>query len=160
RRRRLGRDRPRVDQRRRRGGFRRQREPARTRRERPRHGTLHPRQGRHVDRRGGCAGMTTLVVGTVTLNVAALSDPGQKRETNEDAYLAEGPAFVVADGMGGYEAGDRASAAVIEAFRARFAGVTVGEFAGVSDALLDADDRVAAVAGQTTRGAGSTATGV
>lgn len=104
--------------------------------------------------------MTTLVVGTVTLNVAALSDPGQKRETNEDAYLAEGPAFVVADGMGGYEAGDRASAAVVEAFRARFAGVTVGEFAGVSDALLDADDRVAAVAGQTTRGAGSTATGV
>jgi serine/threonine protein phosphatase PrpC len=104
--------------------------------------------------------MTVFTVGTVTLSVAALSDRGLKREANEDSYFAEGPAFVVADGMGGYEAGDLASAAVVNAFRDRFAGVTVGEFAGVSDALLDADDRVAAVAGSTTRGAGSTATGV
>lgn len=104
--------------------------------------------------------MSTLTVGTITLNVAAASDRGLKRETNEDSFLADGPAFVVADGMGGYEAGDRASAAVVAAFRDRFAGVTVGEFASVSDALLDADDRVAEVAGVTTRGAGSTATGV
>ena len=85
--------------------------------------------------------MTTISVGTVTLNVAAITDRGLRREANEDAFLAEGPAFVVADGMGGYESGDRASAAVV-------------------DALLDADDRVAVVAAGTTRGAGSTATGV
>jgi protein phosphatase len=104
--------------------------------------------------------MTTLALGTVTLNVAAVTDRGLRREANEDSFLAEGPAFVVADGMGGYESGDRASAAVVDAFRDRFAGLTLGEFAGVSDALLDADDRVAEVAAATTRGAGSTATGV
>jgi len=104
--------------------------------------------------------MTALTVGTVRLNVAAVTDRGLKRQINEDSYLADGPAFVVADGMGGYESGDRASAAVVAAFRDRFAGVTVAEFAEVSEALLDADDRVAEVAADTTRGAGSTATGV
>lgn len=104
--------------------------------------------------------MTTISLGTVTLNVAAITDRGLRREANEDAFLAGGPAFVVADGMGGYESGDRASAAVVDAFRERFASLAVGEFAAVSDALLDADDRVAAVAAGTTRGAGSTATGV
>lgn len=104
--------------------------------------------------------MTMISVGTVTLNVAAITDRGLRREANEDAFLAEGPAFVVADGMGGYESGDRASAAVVDAFRERFASLVVGEFAAVSDALLDADDRVAVVAAGTTRGAGSTATGV
>jgi protein phosphatase len=104
--------------------------------------------------------MTAMTVGTVSLNVAAVTDRGLKREANEDSFLADGPAFVVADGMGGYESGDRASAAVVAAFRERFAGLPLGEFAGVSDALLDADDRVAEVAADTTRGAGSTATGV
>ncbi len=104
--------------------------------------------------------MTSLTVGAVTLNVAAVTDRGLVRKVNEDAYLADGPAFVVADGMGGYESGDRASAAVVAAFRERFAGLPRGEFAAVGDALLDADDRVAEVAAGTTRGAGSTATGV
>jgi protein phosphatase len=104
--------------------------------------------------------MTTIPLGAVTLNVAAVTDRGLRREANEDSFFAEGPAFVVADGMGGYESGDRASAAVVDAFRERFGGLVLGEFAGVSDALLDADDRVAEVAAATTRGAGSTATGV
>jgi len=104
--------------------------------------------------------MTALTVGSVHLNVAAVTDRGLVRQVNEDSFLADGPAFVVADGMGGYESGDRASAAVVAAFRDRFSGVTVAEFTEVSAALLDADDRVAQVAAQTTRGAGSTATGV
>ena len=104
--------------------------------------------------------MTAVTIGSVRLNVAAVTDRGLVREVNEDAFLADGPAFVVADGMGGYESGDRASAAVVAAFRDRFAGLSVGEFARVNDALIDADDRVAEVAADTTRGAGSTATGI
>lgn len=73
--------------------------------------------------------------------------------------LADGPAFVVADGMGGYELGDQASAAVVDAFRQRLVGDKAGSFALVHEALLAADDEVAVIAAETTRGAGSTATG-
>lgn len=44
------------------------------------------------------------------------SDRGLVRELNEDAVLARHPIFLVADGMGGYEAGDVASRVVVEAF--------------------------------------------
>ena len=48
----------------------------------------------------------------------ALSDVGRVRDGNEDSYLASPPLFVVADGMGGAQAGEVASSAVIEAFEA------------------------------------------
>lgn len=104
--------------------------------------------------------MTTLVFAGVELAVGAGTDPGLRRPANEDSFHASGPAFVVADGMGGYECGDQASAAVIAAFRERFDGLPVGEFPLVNEALLDADDRVIAIASTTSKGAGSTATGV
>lgn len=103
--------------------------------------------------------MSALALAGIQLSVAALTDPGLKRPVNEDSFMADGPAFVVADGMGGYERGDLASAAVVAAFRERLAGDKFGEFAEVHAALLDADDRVAEIAEGTTRGAGSTATG-
>ena len=103
--------------------------------------------------------MSALVVAGVHLSVAAVTDPGLKRATNEDSFMADGPAFVVADGMGGYECGELASAAVVAAFMERLSGDRFGEFADVHAALLDADDRVEAIAAGTTRGAGSTATG-
>ena len=49
--------------------------------------------------------------------VGAHTDAGRRRAVNEDAFLAAMPVFVVADGMGGHDAGDRASAAVVEIFR-------------------------------------------
>jgi serine/threonine protein phosphatase PrpC len=104
--------------------------------------------------------VTTLAVGAVRLSVAAVSDVGLVRPVNEDSFLVGGPAFVVADGMGGYEAGDRASAAVVAAFRERLVGSDYAEFSTVHDALLDADDRVAVVGESTERGTGSTATGM
>src|SRR3954463_5428671 len=40
---------------------------------------------------------------------AALSDVGREREGNEDSFLERPPLFVVADGMGGAQAGEGAS---------------------------------------------------
>lgn len=104
--------------------------------------------------------MSVVEVAGVQLSVAALTDPGLRRANNEDSFLAQGAAYVVADGMGGYESGELASAAVVDAFREHFAADALGSFETVQAALLEADDRVAAVAADTQRGAGSTATGV
>ncbi len=57
-----------------------------------------------------------MTVESVVLRVAALTDTGLTRTANEDAVLDARPVFLVADGMGGHDAGDRASAAVVAAF--------------------------------------------
>ncbi|CAH0230897.1 PP2C family protein-serine/threonine phosphatase [Microbacterium foliorum] len=60
---------------------------------------------------------------------------GLRRALNEDSLLAEAPVFIVADGMGGHEAGEHASARVIEEFSS-FIGrssLTLGEVRGALD---------------------------
>lgn len=44
----------------------------------------------------------------------ALTDTGLLRQRNEDSVVATEAVLAVADGMGGHEAGDRASAAIVE----------------------------------------------
>jgi len=61
----------------------------------------------------------------VELHHGAATDVGLVREVNEDAFLASPPVFVVADGMGGHDGGDVASAIVVE------------EFASLADAGYD-----------------------
>jgi len=96
----------------------------------------------------------------VELSVALATDVGRHRPVNEDSILAECPVFVVADGMGGYDAGDRASQAVVAAFRDVLCAGDPVELGAIRVALSAADEGVAAVAAQTERGAGSTLTGV
>jgi PPM family protein phosphatase len=66
---------------------------------------------------------------------AALTDVGRQREHNEDSFLERAPLFVVADGMGGAEAGEVASQAVVEVFERAFAA---GELPGALEATVEA----------------------
>lgn len=52
----------------------------------------------------------------ITVAYGSATDVGRVREVNEDSLVAGFPVFVVADGMGGYEAGDQASRLTVEQF--------------------------------------------
>lgn len=82
---------------------------------------------------------------------AGRTDVGHRRLRNEDSMLVRHPVFLVADGMGGHEHGERASASALEAFDA-LVGETPASIQQV-EAIIDAlPDRVLEAAG----GAGGT----
>ncbi len=64
---------------------------------------------------------------------AALSDVGRQREGNEDSMLVDPPLFVVADGMGGAQAGEVASGLAVETL-----ADVPAEPDNVEEALVDA----------------------
>lgn len=97
---------------------------------------------------------------SLVLEVAARTDPGRRRAVNEDALLAADPCFLVADGMGGHEAGDRASRAAIAVFSEAFTAPGPATLAAIDASLEAARAAVAALAAETERGAGCTLTGV
>lgn len=84
---------------------------------------------------------------------------GLRRTLNEDALLASAPTFLVADGMGGHEAGELASAVVVEEF-ARFVGRQSMELDDVLDALSRSRQAVDALSDMATGRAGTTLSGV
>ncbi|HEX5450644.1 MAG TPA: Stp1/IreP family PP2C-type Ser/Thr phosphatase [Gaiellaceae bacterium] len=67
---------------------------------------------------------------------AAKTDPGRKRRGNEDAFVCKPPLFAIADGMGGAQAGEVASALAADALRERPEG------ANVTDLIQEANRRV------------------
>ena len=76
----------------------------------------------------------------VDLQYGAATHVGLLREANEDAHLVAPPVFVVADGMGGHDHGDVASAFVVEEF-ARLAETGVGA-ATAADVVISALEAV------------------
>lgn len=96
----------------------------------------------------------------IGLEAAALTHPGLRRAVNEDSLLARDPVFLVADGMGGHDAGDRASRAAIDVFSGRFAAAPEGvPITQIEGAIDSARATVAGLSAQSERGAGCTLTG-
>jgi protein phosphatase len=89
---------------------------------------------------------------------AARTDVGSVREGNEDAYLNEAPVFVVADGMGGANAGEVASGAVIDEFRSALDAGTLPDT--LIETIQEANTRIYAMAKEdrTREGMGTTVT--
>lgn len=96
----------------------------------------------------------------LTIAWGASSHRGVRRQLNEDGYLASGGVFLVADGMGGHDAGEVASATALDALRP-LAEVVRIEPQHVESLLTVAQERVRAIdTGAAGRGAGTTLTGV
>jgi serine/threonine protein phosphatase PrpC len=99
---------------------------------------------------------------TVTLSArcGAVTDIGRVRDRNEDAILAVPPVFAVADGMGGHEAGDVASALAIAGLQ-RFEGAAAVDAGSVLTALHEANRDIFSRAGfSAVAGMGTTVVGM
>ncbi|SEC05938.1 protein phosphatase [Paramicrobacterium humi] len=97
---------------------------------------------------------------TLTLSWATATHVGRKREVNQDSVMGVFPIFAVADGMGGYSAGEIASAAVVDRLSALAAtGADVTE-AGIEEALRGAVKDLADSDEDIDAGTGTTVTGI
>lgn len=115
--------------------------PADGRQEQYTRGLAHRWGGR--GRRGGLSAKSACPV--ITTNWGAATDVGLVRHENQDAFIAQMPLFVVADGMGGHAAGALASTLAVGEFSSlQAAGVPTVE--AVARSIDDANCRIRAEA--------------
>ncbi len=95
----------------------------------------------------------------IGLTWAGATDTGRRRDNNQDAFLADFPLFVVADGMGGHAGGEIASQSTIERLKAVVDSGAVSAEA-IEDALARAVEDIAAHPDTTDEGTGTTLTGI
>lgn len=90
---------------------------------------------------------------------AGTTDQGRRRDTNQDAFLAEYPLFIVADGMGGHAGGEIASRSTVERLQTVVSDGAVARQA-IERALELAVGDIADHPETTDEGTGTTLTGV
>ena len=97
---------------------------------------------------------------TVSARCGATTDAGLVRGRNEDSVLAVAPVFAVADGMGGHEAGDVASALAIAGLK-HFEGAAAVDARSIITAIREVNRTIFEIA-TTTRSdvMGSTVVGI
>ncbi len=95
----------------------------------------------------------------LALDVGSSTHTGLRRRANEDSFLAEAPIFLVADGMGGHEAGEVASGLAVDAFSVLVGSASL-EPADIRSAFDTAHDSITALAHSGQRRAGTTVSGV
>ena len=108
-------------------------------------------------------GVVALTHGAALIAHSAQSDVGRVRSMNEDAYLAEAPVYLVADGMGGHARGDAASRVVVETFKRHLEAGVPSSPEQVLDAIHSSNDAVRALSEEGEEGtavAGTTLAGV
>lgn len=95
----------------------------------------------------------------IKISWAGVTDTGLRRDNNQDAFLAEYPLFVVADGMGGHAGGEIASQSTISRLQevVDSGSITTG---AIENALAQAIEDIAAHPETTDEGTGTTLTGV
>lgn len=95
----------------------------------------------------------------IDLTWAGVTHTGRRRDANQDAFLAEYPLFVVADGMGGHLGGEIASARTVERLHNLVDGGEVSPKA-IEKALSRAVKDIASHPDTTDDGTGTTLTGL
>ncbi|WP_223625596.1 PP2C family serine/threonine-protein phosphatase [Microbacterium sp. EST19A] len=101
----------------------------------------------------------TIAQRPLQLSWAGVTDLGRRRETNQDAFLAEYPLFIVADGMGGHAGGEIASRSTVARLEAIVESGEVDREA-IENALELAVADIADHPETTDEGTGTTLTGV
>lgn len=92
-----------------------------------------------------------------SLEVGAQTTTGPKRSTNQDSVVAAPPVFIVADGMGGHDAGEKASAIVAQEMAKLQSKPGIEE---VHDALYRARVAINDLEGKAAHPAGTTVAGM
>ncbi|WP_382309263.1 PP2C family protein-serine/threonine phosphatase [Herbiconiux sp. UC225_62] len=97
--------------------------------------------------------------GDLRIAVGSATHTGLRRRANEDSFLAAAPVFLVADGMGGHEAGEVASALAVDAF-AELTGPAYLRPSDIRTAFERAYAAISSLASTGNRRAGTTVSGV